>query len=238
MDNLFKSFKRRSSISSLSNINKFRDLVKTFAKFAIETSNQINEKQQINQNQYPNQIPNQNQNQSHRNSIILQNKTLDINLLKNKLCDFIKNNFKEKGLKSEPKIFFLLISQDYYRIINGILNTYSLNETFNNKDIIIGFLKQFYDFENELYISDGDVIEKVVKDQANDSYLKSLIISLKYMKICDTSEYILDKENEISDIGVKTVLILDIFSKILKQENLQNNSRKIIMENYNSMKIK
>ena len=234
---IFKS-RRRSSLSSILNINKFRDLVKTFAKFAIETSNQINEKQQINQN--PHQFQNQNQNQiySQRNSLSLQNKNYDTNLLKNKLSDFIKNNFKEKGLKSDPKIFFLLIAQDYCRIINGILNNYPSNETFHNKDTIIGFLKQFYDFDNELYISDSDVTERVVKDQANDSYLKSVIIALKFVKICDSTEYILDKENEIPDIGVKTVLILDIFSKILKQENLQINSRKISMENYNSNKNK
>ena len=51
MDNIFKAFKKRLSVNSLSSITKFRDLVKTFAKFAVETSNQIKERQQTNLNQ-------------------------------------------------------------------------------------------------------------------------------------------------------------------------------------------
>ena len=144
-----------------------------------------------------------------------------------------KNNFKEKGYKSDPKVFFLLVAQDYYRLISMILSNNKSTETYSSIDIITGFLKQFYDFEDELYISDSEIVEKVNKDQAVGSYLMSLLTTLSYMKICDVIEYILDKENEIPDIGVKTVLVLEIFHKILKQNNFQLSGR-FSLENYSN----
>lgn len=212
MDNLFGIFRRKSNILSFPNISKLRDLIKTFAKFAVETKNQLREKKSISSK---------------------REKDVDSAILKQKLCDFIKNNFKEKGYKSDPKIFFLLIAQDYYRIIVTILNSNSSSETFQSKDVIIGFLKQFYDFEDELYISDSEIVEKVNREQTTGSYLLSLLTALSFMKVCDTTEYILDKENDVADIGVKTVLILEIFHKILKQNNFQLNGR-FSFENYSN----
>ncbi len=204
MDNIISRFKRKSSILSFPNLQRLRDLIKTFAKFAIETKNQLRE----------------------RNSISSKrDKEMNTNILKQKLCDFIKNNFKEKGFKSEAKVFFLLIAQDYHRLVSTILNSNSASESYNSKEIITGFLKQFYDFEDVLYISDSEIVEKVNKDQAIGSYLMSLLISLSFIKTCDCTEFILDKENDIMDIGVKTVLLLEIFSKILKQNNFQLTGR-------------
>jgi len=204
MDNLFGMFRRKSSIASFPNLQKLRDLIKTFAKFAIETKNQLREKKSISSK---------------------REKEFDSNLLKQKLCDFIKNNFKEKGYKSEPKVFFLLVAQDYYRLTHTIIRAYSSTENFTSKESITGFLKQFYDFENELWVSDEDIVDKVIKDQAIGSYLMSLLTSLSFLKICDVTESILDKENDIADIGVQTVLILEIFYKILKQNNFQLSGR-------------
>lgn len=204
MDNLFGMFRRKSSIASYPSLQKLRDLIKTFAKFAIETKNQLREKKSISSK---------------------REKEIDSNLLKQKLCEFIKNNFKEKGFKSEPKVFFLLVAQDYYRLVCSIINANSASETFTCKETITGFLKQFYDFEDVLYISDQEIVDKINKDQAIGSYLMSLLTTLSFMKVCDVTEFILDKENEIADIGVKTVLLLEIFHKILKQNNFQLSGR-------------
>jgi hypothetical protein len=140
-------------------------------------------------------------------------------IIKQRINEYIKANFKEKGYKSDAKSFFLLLAEEYYKLISGILiwsQGQGQNSSISN-DTIISFFKNFYDFEDELYVSNREVIEKIEKSE--ESYIITLLKCLSYVKLCDSVEYLLDKDNDIQDIGAKTVLVMYDFQKINKYLN-------------------
>lgn len=192
--NVLNNLLRKKSVKISSLNTNIRDLVKTFAKYITETKNQIKERK-----------------------LIKKEKETDSLLLKHKINEFIKNNFKEKGLKNDAKSFFLVLSQELYKLITNILNTNDITKSNSLKEeSIISFIKSFYDFEDELYISSDEIVVKVLEGKADDSYIIYLFICLTYVKLCEVSDFILDKENEISDIGVKIVMLLGNFHSIAK----------------------
>ena len=197
--NVLNNLLRKKSVKISSLNTNIRDLVKTFAKYITETKNQIKERK-----------------------LIKKEKETDSLLLKHKINEFIKNNFKEKGLKNDAKSFFLVLSQELYKLITALLNTNDITKSNNlTEESIISFIKSFYDYEDELYISSDEIISKVLEGKADDSYIIYLLICLSYVKLCEVSDFILDKENEISDIGVKIVMLLGNFHTIAKYMNAQ-----------------
>lgn len=197
--NVLNNLLRKKSVKLPSLTTNMRDLVKTFAKYITETKNQIKERK-----------------------LIRKDKETDSLLLKHKINEFIKNNFKEKGLKNDNKSFFLVLSQELYKLITSLLANNDISKSNNlSEESIISFIKSFYDFEDELYISSDEIITKIMEGKADNSYIIYLLICLSYAKLCEVSDFILDKENEISDIGVKIVMLLANFHSITKYLNTQ-----------------
>jgi hypothetical protein len=175
---------------------ELKQLVRKFAKYVMETKNQLKE----------------------RRSQSFSKKDTEANLLKQKIIEFIKSSFKEKGSKNDAKIFFYYLAQEYSRNITGILSYTKILTNTITEDKIVDFVKNFYDFEDELIVMKDDILYKINKEIAEDSYLMSLIYALSHMKACEVVDPILEKEkdNDIQDIGAKTVMVMYIFHRIIK----------------------
>ena len=106
--NVLNNLLRKKSVKISCLNTNIRDLVKTFAKYITETKNQIKERK-----------------------LIKKEKETDSLLLKHKINEFIKNNFKEKGLKNDAKSFFLVLSQELYKLITALLNTNDITKSNN-----------------------------------------------------------------------------------------------------------
>ena len=192
--NVLNNLLRKKSVKFQNMTTNIRELVKTFAKYIMETKNQIKEKK-----------------------FLRKDKETDSFLLKHKINEFVKNNFKEKGYKNDAKSFFLILAQEFYKLITNLLFQNDLTKVQKiNEENIISFLKSFYNFDDELYITSDEIIDKILSGKADDSYLIYLSICLCYVKLCEVSDCILDKENDISDIGVKIVNLLTNFNTISK----------------------
>jgi len=189
---LFKDLFSKKT-KGFSNLSLLKEYAKQYYKQISDINNQLKEKKT----------------QSKRE------KDNDNLIIKQRSSDFIKANFKEKGLNS-LKSYFLTITQEFYKVISNILHK-KITEI--NQEAVISFLQSFYDFDDELVISNSDTIIKVIEGKLHYSLIVFILTNLTYIKACEVVDYLLEKENEMTDIGVKVVSILNIFHKIINFTN-------------------
>jgi hypothetical protein len=171
-------------------IPRTKEIVKSFGKFTIDLNIQLKEKKTV---------------KSDREYV---------ETMKQRINDYIKNHFKEKGIKNDLKSFFLLTLFEFYRIHSNLLEEFDPNKTSFTEDIIISVIKLNYDFNEQILISPEEIYSKINNNKIEYSHIVYLLISLSYIRICDLNDIVFDKDFDLSDISVKIVKTLLLYYKI------------------------
>ena len=171
-------------------VPRIKEIVKAFGKFTIELNSQLKEKK------------NQKTEKEHSE------------FLKTRIVEFIKTHFKEKGFKNDLKTFYLVLLYELYRILNQLIDEFDLSKNQLNEEKIVSIIKLNYDFNEQIFVSSDEVYNKITNNKIDYSNVIYLLISLSYIKICDVTDLIYDKDHEISDISLLIIKVLIIYQKI------------------------
>lgn len=142
----------------------------------------------------------------------------EVSLLKSKAIEYIKSKkkFNNKGVDILKSFFYTILTEflkENKKLDRLSENMFISKEKEINIDAIISYMKIFYNFEAQLFISQVDIMKDVINNTAAPSDLLHLLIIISSMKIFDCSEIIYENELFIEDVLKGVMTMIDIINK-------------------------
>ena len=151
------------------------------------------------------------------------NDSSDQNMTKSKISDYLKQTIKNTNQKIDlTKSFYLLLCKEFNK---ELTKTARFHEIICLKDpsaeTIIAFIRLFYDFEGQLFVSLSDIQKQVVNKKAKPSILMNLLTSINTIKLSESTDVIFEKDSDCQDLIKKLFVLIDIFKKSIKYSLLE-----------------